>query len=129
MKISKLTALAVLPMALGTHAALAEGTVSNANDFASFTDSFCAADRTMEHVFVVPLSALEDNGTLNCDFGNSTIRVSEPDSDPGHYIMNIDPPTGVADGLDCDGKADKGMSQVAINCLPANMEGAGHKKG
>ncbi|MEM9104515.1 MAG: hypothetical protein AAGC96_02575 [Pseudomonadota bacterium] len=126
MNIKDLTALTVLSLALSTPVALAEGMVSNASDFASFTTSFCAADRAMEHIFVVPLSALEDNGSITCDFGDATIRVSEPESDPGHYVMNIDPPSGVEDGLDCDGKADKGMGQVAINCLPANMESADH---
>lgn len=27
-----------------------------------------------------------------------------------------------------DGKADKGMAHVALNCLPANMENASHTK-
>ncbi len=110
-----LTAATVLSLALAMPAALAGEMVSSSKDFASFTDTYCGADRSTEHIFVLPLAALEDNGTVACDFGTSKIRVSEPETDPGHYIMNIDPPEGVADGLDCDGKADRGMTQIALN--------------
>ncbi|MEM6464279.1 MAG: hypothetical protein AAF724_20430 [Pseudomonadota bacterium] len=123
-----MAALTAISISFAAPAALAQDMVSSSADFASFTTAFCGADRSAAHIFVVPLAALEDNSTVSCDFGTANIRVSEPESDPGHYVMNIDPPEGVEDGLDCDGKADKGMSQVALNCLPANMESADHTK-
>ena len=107
-------------------AALADGLVSDTRDADAFTAAFCAADRSTQHIFVVPMSVFQAGGDLTCDDGTSTLRMTEPSDDPGHAVVNIDPPEGVADGFDCDGKADLGMSLIAINCLPANLESADH---
>lgn len=94
----------------------------------AFQEAFCAADRSAAHIFVVPLAMFDDGAALACDFGEATMRIREPLDDPGHVVLNIDPPADVADGLDCDGKADVGMEEVAINCLPADAEAADHRK-
>ncbi|MEM7441701.1 MAG: hypothetical protein AAF414_00065 [Pseudomonadota bacterium] len=107
-------------------AALADDLVSDTRDADGFTSAFCAADRSTQHIFVLPMSVFQEGGEVTCDHGTSTLRMSEPSDDPGHAVLNIDPPEGVADGFDCDGKADLGMSLVAINCLPANLESADH---
>lgn len=104
----------------------AENLVSDTRTSDDFKQAFCAADRSTQHVFILPMSVFEAGGELSCDDGSSTLRMTEPSDDPGHAIVNIDPPSGVADGFDCDGKADLGMSLVAINCLPANQESADH---
>ena len=106
--------------------ALADGLVSDTRDADAFTAAFCAADRSTQHIFVVPMSVFQAGGDLTCDDGTSTLRMTEPSDDPGHAVVNIDPPEGVANGFDCDGKADLGMSLIAINCLPANLESADH---
>lgn len=107
-------------------AAFADGLVSDIRDADEFTAAFCAADRSTQHIFIVPMSVFQAGGDLTCDDGTSTLRMTEPSDDPGHAVVNIDPPAGVADGFDCDGKADLGMSLIAINCLPANLESADH---
>ncbi|MEM8590384.1 MAG: hypothetical protein AAGG65_20175 [Pseudomonadota bacterium] len=107
-------------------AALADDLVSDTRDADAFTAAFCAADRSTQHIFVVPMSVFQAGDDLTCDDGTSTVRMTEPADDPGHAVVNIDPPDGVADGFDCDGKADLGMSLIAINCLPANLESADH---
>ena len=106
-----------------------ETLLSTSGDFDEFKDQFCAADRSAAHIFVLPLSVFQANESVSCDHGESRLRLTEPASDPGHYVLNIDPPAGVADGFDCDSKADQGMDLVALNCLPANMEQGGHTKG
>ena len=106
--------------------ALADDLVSDTRDADDFAAAFCAADRSTQHIFVVPMSVFQAGGEVTCDDGTSTVRMTEPADDPGHAVVNIDPPDGVADGFDCDGKADLGMSLIAINCLPANLESADH---
>ena len=106
--------------------AFADGVVSDTRDADEFISAFCVADRSTQHIFVLPMSVFQAGADLTCDFGTSTLRMSEPSEDPGHAVVNIDPPEGVADGFDCDGKADLGMSLIAINCLPANLESADH---
>lgn len=107
-------------------AAFADDLVSDTRDADDFVAAFCAADRSTQHIFVVPMSVFQAGDDLTCDDGTSTVRMTEPADDPGHAVVNIDPPDGVADGFDCDGKADLGMSLIAINCLPANLESADH---
>lgn|GEM_PF-6686662 len=119
---------AALGLALTAPAAQAQTMVSTSADFSAFTTQFCGADRSAPHIFVLPLSVFQANSSVSCDFGAATMRVTEPASDPGHYVLNIDPPAGVEDGLDCDSKVDEGMDLVALNCLPANLEQAGHRK-
>jgi hypothetical protein len=122
--------LVVLSLVLGgvQLSAAAESTVSETSDFEAFVEAFCAADRAREHIFVLPMEGFMDADEIACPEGTSTPRTAEPTDDPGHVVLNVDPPEGVADALDCDGKADIGMTMVAINCLPASAETAEHKK-
>lgn len=115
--------LAISPATPG----LAEERVTSAGTFERFNEEFCRASRRHGHIFVVPLSAFQGHTSLACDFGEFTLRMTEPSSDPGHVVINIDPPDGVANGLDCDAKADTGMQRVALNCLPADQT-SGHNK-
>jgi hypothetical protein len=123
--IGTLTALVVL---LGGHAVAADELVSEATDFTEFEQQFCSASREGEHIFVVPAEIFAGQNALRCDEGESTLRMSEPADDPGHTLFNIDPPHGVETAFDCDGKADTGITMVALNCLPAAAEQADHDK-
>ena len=104
--------------------------ISQVSDPSDFTKTFCAASREAPHIFVLPADLFQvgEQKGVTCDDGESKLRVSEPQDDPGHRVYNIDPPHGSKNGLDCDGKADIGMAMVAINCLPANFEAEGHTK-
>ena len=104
--------------------------ISQISDQSDFAKTFCAASREAPHIFVLPASLFQvgEQWGVTCDDGESTLRVSEPQDDPGHRVYNIDPPHGSKSGLDCDGKADIGMAMVAINCLPADFETAEHEK-
>ncbi len=128
MKICNLTAMVALSLALPTSAALANMPVSTSYGFAKFSDQFCGANRSLEQIFVLPIEIFATNSKISCDFGASTLRLSKSQRDPAHYILNIDPPQNVADGLDCDSKANINMSIVALNCLPANREKIGNKR-
>ncbi|MCP4381662.1 MAG: hypothetical protein GY798_09655 [Hyphomicrobiales bacterium] len=101
--------------------------VSQADNFDQFTEQFCAAGLDEQHIFIVPASVFSESA-VSCEAGESMIRTSEPADDPGHMVLNIDPPKGSESGLDCDGKADVGMTMVAVNCLPASMEATDHAK-
>lgn len=102
-------------------------TVSRAKNFKGFSKDFCAASRASEHIFVVPI-AVFDKRSVKCDDGESTLRKEEPKDDPGHLVLNIDPPSGSKESFDCDGKADIDMTFVAINCLPVGQETKEHRK-
>ena len=101
--------------------------VSDTRTSEDFQSAFCAADRSSQHIFVLPLATFSEGATVTCEHGTSSLRLTEPSDDPGHLLVNIDPPDGVEDGFDCDGKADEGMSLVAINCLPENLESSDHR--
>lgn len=121
-------ALGMLTPFLCTLPAGADELVSQAGDFAEFEQQFCDASREGEHIFVVPAAVFSEQESVTCEDGESTLRTSEPEDDPGHVVFNIDPPHGVEMAFDCDGKADIGMATVALNCLPASAEQAGHEK-
>ena len=122
--------LVVLPLVLSgiQFATAAESEVFETDDFEAFVEAFCAADRAREHIFVLPIQGFMDADEIACPEGTSTPRTAEPADDPGHVVLNVDPPEGVADGLDCDGKVDLGMKMVAINCLPASAESPDHRQ-
>lgn len=110
------------------NAAEAAGVVSQSASYAEFKEQFCAADHAAEHIFVLPVTVFSEEKGVSCDNGDSMFRTAEPADDPGHLVINIDPPSGAETAFDCDGKADEGMAIVAINCLPADMEAAMHPK-
>lgn len=106
----------------------ADTMVSQAQDMESFRMAFCEAPRAGEHIFVLPVSIFKDNTSFDCDDGTYGLRTSEPADDPGHMLFNVDPPHGSETSLDCDGKADIGVTMVAINCIPVSEESADHSK-
>lgn len=109
-------------------AGAADDVVVTATDYADFGHKFCAVARDSERIFVLPAGIFVEQKSVTCSDGESMLRVSEPEEDPGHKVFNIDPPHGSKSGLDCDGKADIGMKIVAINCIPASSETSDHKK-
>lgn len=100
--------------------------VSQASSFEEFSQQFCAASQAGEHVFVLPAKVFAEHTSLTCDSGEFTLRTGEPTDDPGHTVYNIDPPSGVDLALDCDAKADTGMSVIALNCLSVAAESEDH---
>lgn len=123
----KRTVLMSFALSLVTGTGAVAATISESADYDEFTSQFCAA-ADGQHIFVVPTAVLTDQKSINCEAGASGIRIAEPADDPGHLVINVDPPDGVKSALDCDGKADVGMTLVAINCLPASMESMEHPK-
>lgn len=113
---------------VGAAAQSTDVTMVRAPSMDAFQAAFCGASRSSAHIFVVPLNIFEDGAKMSCSFGDYTMRMTEPSDDPGHVVLNIDPPSGVADAFDCDAKADIGMAEVALNCLPANAETVDHRK-
>ncbi len=119
--------LSALVFASGAQATL-NNVVTQVSGTAEFNREFCNAARDKTHIFILPVEIFASQTNVSCSDGISILRVTEPQGDPGHKIYNVDPPHGVQDGLDCDGKADIGMSIIAINCVPANLETADHNK-
>ena len=113
---------------VGTAGAASELYVSQAANYTQFKEQFCAANRAQEHIFVLPLEVLSQETGVTCDDGESTFRITEPEDDLGHLVINIDPPSGSEKSFDCDAKADEGMTTVALNCLPVDQESAMHPK-
>ena len=88
---------------------------------------FCTASKFHQAIFILPLKVVKGIDQLRCSQGVSTVRVTELIDDPGHVLVNIDPPNGVKNTFDCDAKADVGMQAVAINCLRVKDESASHR--
>jgi hypothetical protein len=114
--------------AVTTATAASELYVSEAADYTMFEEQFCAANRAEQHIFVLPTAIFSQEKGVTCDDGESMFKVAEPSDDPGHLVINIDPPAGSKTAFDCDSKADEGMTIVAINCLPVDQEAATHPK-
>ncbi|MEM0907511.1 MAG: hypothetical protein AAGJ94_09130 [Pseudomonadota bacterium] len=121
-------ALAVLVAAGFAAPAHSEALVAYTKDFTAFHSAFCDAPRDGEYFFVLPVNIFEEHKTFDCADGTYTLRTTPAADDPGHMLYNVDPPHAVANGFDCDAKADTGMQSVAINCIPADLEQEGHSK-
>ena len=102
--------------------------VSQAASYEDFSKQFCAAKGDAARIFVVPAAIFGQHKSVKCDGGESKLRISQPKDDPGHTVFNIDPPKGSKSSLDCDGKADTGMTMVALNCFPVAKETTTHPK-
>ena len=89
--------------------------------------AFCTASKNHQAIFILPLKLVKEIDQISCPQGVSSVRVTELKTDPGHVLVNVDPPSGVKDTLDCDAKADVGMQAVAINCLKVGQESASHQ--
>ena len=88
---------------------------------------FCTASKFHQAIFILPMKVVKGIDQLRCSQGVSTVRVTELSDDPGHILVNIDPPSGVKNTFDCDAKADISMQAVAINCLRVSDESASHR--
>jgi hypothetical protein len=90
-----------------------------ANSFDQLQQKLCSASRDGIHVFVLPASLFVNSRELVCDDAGvyRLYRVVGPD-DRDEFEYYIDPPTGHASRLGCDGKAGKTMHVIAVNCRP-----------
>jgi hypothetical protein len=88
-------------------------------DHAELKEKWCAANPSIEHIFVLPASLFVDSQQLVCDSGPYKLyRIIEND-DTDDFEYFIDPPSyGRASRLGCDGKAGKAMQTIAVNCRP-----------
>ncbi len=79
-------------------------------------------------LLIAKMSVVKDVKSVNCRSGEAAIKYREDASDPGHVLVNIDPPSGNSKGLDCDGKADIGLHYIGLNCLQSGLESTSHSK-
>ena len=77
---------------------------------------------------MLPVAIFSEETGVASDDRQSAFRTIELADDPGHLVINIDPPSGAKTAFDCDSKVDEGMTILAINCLPADAESAMHPK-
>jgi len=98
------------------------------SNYQNFQSKFCMANPNKEKVFILPASIFKYYKVVKCRSGTFTLRVTEPPEDIGHDVFNIDPPKGVMNAFDCDGKADIGMKTIGINCYPVRRESVSHPR-
>lgn len=89
--------------------------------------AICMDSGTTSKLLIAKMAVVKDVSSVNCDSGEAMIRYREDASDPGHVLVNIDPPDN-SKGLDFDGKADIGLHYIGLNCLEASLESASHSK-
>ena len=95
-----------------------ETLIIQAKDHDDLNAKWCAADPTVEHIFVLPADLFVDSQELICDSGPYKLyRIIEHD-DPDDFEYYLDPPFGKEDRLGCDGKAGRTMKTIAVNCRP-----------
>lgn len=75
-----------------------------------------------EKNIVIPASRFDNNNTIKCKNKVYTLRKKANNNDPGHNIYYVDPPPNNKNAYDCDGKADVGIKNIAMNCLPVRDE-------
>ena len=88
--------------------------------------TFCTASKNHQAIFILPVKLVKQINQLRCPQGISNVRVTSLSEDPGHILVNIDPPKGVTNTLDCDAKADMGMQAIGLNCLRVGQESSSH---
>ena len=121
--------LAAAAVAFASTGALAgQLNLMTAHDKAQLEMSICMDHEYPSKVLVVDTTLLKSVKTLNCKTGPAAVRVTEDSQDPGHLIVNIDPPKGDPRGFDCDAKADINVEFIGLNCLEADYESSSHKK-
>ena len=129
LKFSNLGLLAVsLIVGAGMSAHAQQVNLMTAYNRQQLTRAVCMDAGTTSKIIIASMDLLKSTPYVECPSGNAAIRFSEDPKDPGHALVNIDPPKGSGKGLDCDAKADIGLSFVALNCLEASMEAKQHKK-
>ena len=95
-----------------------------------FQSIFCKLDPAKQSHPIIPADVYNDAAGKKFKCGEVTygVRVHPDKDDPGHNVYNVDPPAGAKNVLDCDAKADVGMLNVALNCMPVTEETTEHIK-
>lgn len=98
------------------------------NNKAEMRRAVCMNSGASSKLLIAKMAVVRDVSSVNCNSGEAMIRYREDPSDPGHVLVNIDPPSGNSKGLDCDGKADIGLHYIGLNCLESSLESVSHSK-
>ena len=98
------------------------------NNKAEMTRAICMNSGATSKLLIAKMAVVRRMSSVKCHSGEAMIRYREDSSDPGHVLVNIDPPIGNGKGLDCDGKADIGLHYIGLNCLQSNLESTSHSK-
>ena len=95
-----------------------------------FQTIFCKLDPAKQSHPAIPAEVYQATAGKEFTCGDLTymVRVTPDTSDPGHNLYNVDPPSDVKNALDCDAKADTGMHNIALNCMPVSEETIEHVK-
>ena len=96
------------------------------NNKAELQRAICMDSGATTKLLIAKMHVMKHAKSVKCKDGSAAVRFREDKSDPGHVLVNIDPPKGSKNGLDCDGKADLGLHFIGINCLNSNLESASH---
>ncbi len=93
-----------------------------------FQAILCKLDPAKQSHPIIPADVYKDAAGKEFTCGDLTYRVKviSDESDAGHDLYNVDPPGDVKNALDCDGKADVGMRNIALNCMPISEETIEH---
>ncbi len=98
------------------------------NNKAEMRRAVCMNSGASSKLLIAKMAVVRDVSSVKCNSGEAMIRYREDASDPGHVLVNIDPPSGNSKGLDCDGKADIGLHYIGLNCLESSLESTSHSK-
>ena len=98
------------------------------NNEAEMRRAICMDAGATSKLLIAKMAVVKNVKSVKCKSGEALIRYREDASDPGHALVNIDPPNGNSKGLDCDGKADIGLHHIGLNCLESSLESTSHSK-
>jgi hypothetical protein len=98
------------------------------NNTAEMRRAVCMDAGATSKLLIVKMDVARNVKSVKCKSGEAVIRYREDASDPGHVLINIDPPNGNGKGLDCDGKADIGLHYIGLNCLESSLEATSHSE-
>ncbi len=93
-----------------------------------FQAIFCKLDPAKQSHPIIPADVyMEAAGKeFTCNDLTYKAKVMPAEGDTGHNLYNVDPPGDVKNALDCDAKADVGMKNIALNCMPISEETVEH---
>ena len=98
------------------------------NNTAEMRRAVCMDAGATSKLLIVKMDVARNVKSVKCKSGEAVIRYREDASDPGHVLINIDPPNDNVKGLDCDGKADIGLHYIGLNCLESSLETTSHSE-
>ena len=98
------------------------------NNKAEMRRAVCMDVGATSKLLIAKMDVVKNVKSVKCKSGEALIRHREDTSDPGHMLVNIDPPNSNSKGLDCDGKADIGLHYIGLNCLDSSLESNSHSK-